>query len=185
MLAQLESIPFYVPFIAEPLSAAYLLAGRTDAAVTMLEQTIERAASMRLAANQALRLRWLGQALLLAGQRDTALEHARRAFRTAADRGERGQLAYIQRLLAAIEAEGEKPDVAAAEAGFRRAHALAETLRLRPLATHCLLELGQLHLRAGNVDQAREHAGDALTAFGAMGMIFWVERARAVLEAAG
>jgi class 3 adenylate cyclase/tetratricopeptide (TPR) repeat protein len=185
VLARLESIPFYVPFIAEPLSAAYLLAGRIDAAVTMLEQTIERAASMRLAANEALRLTWLGQAHLLAGRRDAALEQARRAFAIAGERGERGQLAYVQRLLAAIAAEGEKPDVPAVDAAFREARDLAETLRMRPLAAHCVLGLGRLHLRSGRVDLGREHLSDARTRFDAMGMTLWVERARAELEAAG
>ena len=185
VLARLESIPFHVPFIAEPLSAAYLLAGRIDAAVTMLEQTVERAASMRLAANEALRLTWLGQALLLAGRRDAAREHARRAFRIARERGERGQLVYVQRLLAAIEAEGEEPDVGAVQAAFCEARDLAETLRMRPLATHCILDLGRLHLRAGNADPAREHLSAAMARFAAMGMTLWVERARADLEAAG
>ena len=185
VLARLESIPFHVPFIAEPLSAAYLLAGRIDAAVTMLEQTVERAASMRLAANEALRLTWLGQALLLAGRRDAALERARRAFRIARERGERGQLVYVQRLLAAIEAEGEEPDVGAVQAAFCEARDLAETLRMRPLATHCILDLGRLHLRAGNADPAREHLSAAMARFAAMGMTLWVERARADLEAAG
>jgi class 3 adenylate cyclase/tetratricopeptide (TPR) repeat protein len=185
VLARLESIPFHVPFIAEPLSAAYLLAGRIDAAVTMLEQTVERAASMRLAANEALRLTWLGQALLLAGRRDAARERARRAFRIARERGERGQLVYVQRLLAAIEAEGEEPDVGAVQAAFCEARDLAETLRMRPLATHCILDLGRLHLRAGNADPAREHLSAAMARFAAMGMTLWVERARADLEAAG
>jgi class 3 adenylate cyclase/tetratricopeptide (TPR) repeat protein len=185
VLARLESIPFYVPFIAEPLSAAYLLAGRIDAAVTMLEQAIERAASMRLAANEALRLTWLGQAHLLAGRRDAALEQARRAFAIASERGERGQLAYVQGLLAAIAAEGEQPDVPAIDAAFREARDLAETLRMRPLAAHCMLGLGRLHLKAGSADLGREHLSAAGTRYAAMGMALWVERARAELEAAG
>jgi hypothetical protein len=56
---------------------------------------------------------------------------------------------------------------------------------MRPLATHCLLGLGRLHLRAGNADLAREHTGAAMTSFAAMGMTLWAKRARAALEAAG
>jgi class 3 adenylate cyclase/tetratricopeptide (TPR) repeat protein len=185
VLARLESIPFSAPFITAPLGAAYLLAGRVDAAVTLLEQTVEWAASMRLVANHALRLSWLGHAHLLAGRRDAALNYARRALGIAEERGERAQEAYVQRLLGAIEAEAENPDVPAAEAAYRRAHALAETLQMRPLATHCLLGLGRLHLRAGNVELARAQTGAAMTSFDAMGMTFWAERARAVLEASG
>jgi tetratricopeptide (TPR) repeat protein len=185
VLARLESFPFYAPFIMGPLSAAYLLAGRIDAAVAMLEQTIERAASMRLAAHEALRLTWLGQAHLLAGRRDIALEHARRALAIAGERGERGQLAYVQRLLAAIAAEGAKPDVPAVDAAFREAGDLAETLGMRPLAAHCLLGLGRLHLKAGSADLGREHLSAARARYAAMGMDLWVERIRAELEPAG
>jgi class 3 adenylate cyclase/tetratricopeptide (TPR) repeat protein len=185
VLARLESFPFYSPFIMGPLSAAYLLAGRIDAAVTMLEQSIERAASMRLAANEALRLTWLGQAHLLAGRRDIALEHARRALAIASERGERGQLAYVQRLLATIAAEGEKPDVPAVDAAFREARDLAETLGMRPLAAHCLLGLGRLHLRAGRADLGREHLSAAGTRYAAMDMALWGEQVRAELDGAG
>jgi tetratricopeptide (TPR) repeat protein len=185
VLARLESFPFFLPFIMGPLSAAYLLAGRIDTAVTMLEQTIERAASMRLAAHEALRLTWLGHAHLLAGRRDTALEHARRALAIAGERGERGQLAYVQRLLAAIAAKGEKPDVRAVDAAFREARDLAETLGMRPLAAHCLVGLGRLHLRAGSADLGREHLSAAGARYAAMGMALWGERVRAELDGAG
>jgi class 3 adenylate cyclase/tetratricopeptide (TPR) repeat protein len=185
VLARLESIPFSAPFITAPLGAAYLLGGRIDAGLTLLEQTVDWAVSMRLVANHALRLSWLGQAHLLAGRRDAAREQAHHALRVAEERGERGQQAYVLRLLAAIEAEAETPDVPAAEAAFQRAHDLAETLGMRPLATHCLLGLGRLHRRAGNADLAREHTGAAMTSFAGMGMTLWAERARAALEAAG
>jgi hypothetical protein len=56
---------------------------------------------------------------------------------------------------------------------------------MRPLATHCLLGLGRLHLRTGNVERGREHTGAARTSFEAIGMTFWAEGARAVLEASG
>jgi hypothetical protein len=91
----------------------------------------------------------------------------------------------VQRLLAAIEAEGAEPDVGALQAAFCEARDLAETLRMRPLAAHCILDLGRLHLRAGNADPARGHLSAAMTRFAAMGMTLWVERARADLEAAG
>ena len=185
VLARLESIPFSAPFITAPLGAAYLLSGRIDAGVTLLEQTVEWAESMRLVANHALRISWLGQAHLLSGRHDAAREQAHRALRIAEERGERGQQAYVLRLLAAIEAEAETPDVPVVEAAYRRALDLAETLRMRPLATHCLLGLGRLHQRAGNADVARAHTTAAMTRFDAMGMAFWAERARAALEAAG
>ena len=185
VLARLESIPFFAPFITAPLGTAYVLAGRADSGVTLLEQAVEQAISMRLVANHALWLAWLGQAHLVAGRRDTALEHARRGLRMSEERQERGPQAYARRLLADIDAGAEKPDVPVVEAAYRSALDLAEMLQMRPLAAQCLLGLGQLHRRAGHRERSRQEIGDAMTRFTAMGMTLWVERAQAEQDAAG
>ena len=185
VLARVESIPFFAPFITGPLGAAYTLEGRAGAAVTLLEQTLERAASMRLVAGHAMRLTWLGQAHLYAGRRDSALDHAGRALTTAEERQERGQQAYARCLLADIDARGETPDVATVEAAYQRALDLADALQMRPLAAHCRLGLGRLHRQAGHRDRAREHTGAALSSFSAMGMALWVDQAHVEREAAG
>ena len=183
--ARLESIPFFVPFITAPLGAAYALGGRVDSGVTLLEQSVEQAASMRLVANHSLRLAWLAGAQLLAGRREEALGHARRALDIAVDRQERGQQARVRRLLADIEAAAEAPDVPQAEAGYRAALDLAESLQMRPLAAHCLLGLGGLHRQAGRAEQGRVELDDALARFSAMGMTLWVERTKSEADALG
>ena len=66
MSARLESISFFVPFITAPLGAAYALGGRVENGITLLEQSVEQAASMRLVAHQSLRLAWLAWSELLA-----------------------------------------------------------------------------------------------------------------------
>jgi class 3 adenylate cyclase/tetratricopeptide (TPR) repeat protein len=185
VLSRMENLPFFAPFITAPLGAAYTLEGRTEAAVTLLEQSIERAASMRLVASQSTRLTWLGEALLDAGRRDLALEHAGRALGIAEERQERGQLAYTRHLLAEVHTRGEADDITAAEAAYRRALELAESLQMRPLAARCRLGLGRLHRDAGRKDLAREHVTAALSSFSAMGMTLWVDRANAELEASG
>jgi len=184
VLARLESIRFFAPFIAAPLGMAYALAGRVDAGVTLLEQAVEQATSMRFVANQSLHLAWLGRAHLLAGHREAAVEQGRRALRLAGERGERGQQAHARRLLADIDVGSERPDVAATAAAYRQAFDLAETLQMRPVAAQCLLGLGQLHRRAGQSDLARDELGDAMTRFTAMGMTLWIERAQAERAAA-
>jgi tetratricopeptide (TPR) repeat protein len=185
VLARVESIPFFAPFITAPLGAAYTLEGRAEAAVTLLEQAIERAGSMRLVANHATRLTWLGEAHLFSGRRDAAREHAGRALNTAEERQEPGQQAYARRLLADIDARGAAPDVVAVDAAYRQALDQAEALQMRPLAAHCRLGLGRLHRQAGRRDLAREHTGAALSSFSAMGMALWVDRANAELETGG
>jgi tetratricopeptide (TPR) repeat protein len=182
VLARIENIPFFVPFIAAPLGWAYALAGRIDGGVTLIEQAIEQAGSMQLVAHQALRLTWLAQAHLLGGRRETALGRARRALHLAEDRQERGQQAYVRRLLADIDAEAERPDVAAAAAAYRGALDLAAMLQMRPLAAQCLLGLGRLHRRTGQREQAGRELADAMAQFSAMGMTLWVERAQAALD---
>jgi class 3 adenylate cyclase/tetratricopeptide (TPR) repeat protein len=147
VVARLANIPFLVPFITGPLGAAYALDGRPDKALAMLEQTVEQADSMRLVANHALRLAWLGQAQLLVGAREAARDLARRALHIADERRERGQQAYAHRLLAEVAAHGQTPEVMAAEASYGQALTLAETLEMRPLAAQCRLGLGQLQSR--------------------------------------
>ena len=71
------------------------------------------------------------------------------------------------------------------DAAFREARDLAETLGMRPLAAHCLLGLGRLHLRAGRADLGREHLSAAGTRYAAMDMALWGEQVRAELDGAG
>jgi tetratricopeptide (TPR) repeat protein len=183
--ARLENIPFFVPFITAPLGGAYALDGRVDGGITLLEQSVEQAASMRLVANHSLRLAWLAWAQLLAGRREPALEHARRALDIALDRQERGQQARVRRLLADIEAGADAPDVPRTEAGYRAALDLADSLGMRPLAAQCRLGLGGLHRRVGRDEPARVELDDALARFSAMGMTLWIERTKAELDALG
>jgi class 3 adenylate cyclase/tetratricopeptide (TPR) repeat protein len=183
--ARLENIPFLLPFISAPLGGAYALAGRVDSGIALLEQSVEQAAATRLVANHSLRLAWLAWAELLGGRRDAALGHARRALDIATDRQELGQQARVRRLLADIEAGAEAPDVAQAEAGYRAAIGLAESLQMRPLAAQCLLGLGGLHRRAGRSDQARVELDEALARFSSMNMTIWIERTRSELDPLG
>jgi class 3 adenylate cyclase/tetratricopeptide (TPR) repeat protein len=137
VVVRVASVPFLVPFLSGPLGAAYTLDGRAERGITLLEQTVEQATSIRLVAHHALRLVWLGQAQLRAGRPDAAVELARRALRIAEERKERGQQAYARRLLAEVISRDENVDVGAAEAEYQRALALAEELGMRPLVAQC------------------------------------------------
>jgi len=181
--ARLENIPLFVPFITAPLGGAYALNGRVDSGIALLEQSVEQAASIRLMAHHSLRIAWLAWAQLLAGRREEALIHAHRALDIALERHERGQEVRVRRLLADIEAGDDAPDVPKAEAGYREAFELAESLQMRPLAAQCRLGLGGLHRRLGQAAHARAELDDALARFSAMSMTLWIERAQAELDA--
>jgi len=177
VIARLAEIPFLVPFVTGPLGAAYTLDGQLERAVALLEQTIEQAVSMRLQANHALRLAWLGRAQLLAGRRETAFDLARRAVNLAEERRERGQQAHAQWLLGDIAANAEGSGIPAAQAAYRESLGLAEALGMRPLVAHCRLGLGRLERRAGSLGEAREHLTAATTMFREMDMRVWLEKA--------
>jgi tetratricopeptide (TPR) repeat protein len=72
-------------------------------------------------------------------------------------------------------------DVATAEAHYSAATALASALGMRPLLAHCHYGLGILYNRIGRPEQARTELVAAIELYRAMEMIFWLERAEAVL----
>jgi len=96
------------------------------------------------ALSRSLLLAYLGEAHLLAGRREDALEVARRALELAHRQKERGNEAWVLRLLGEITAQDDPPDQESAQAHYRQALARADELGIRPLAAHCHLGLGKL-----------------------------------------
>jgi tetratricopeptide (TPR) repeat protein len=89
---------------------------------------------MGFAADHALRLTWLAEAYLLAGDRDAAKRVALRALELARRHGERGHEAYALRLLGELETKENVPDIEKAAEHYRAALTLAEILGMQPLA---------------------------------------------------
>ena len=185
VIARVENIPFFIPFLGGPLGVGYMLDDRIELALPRLEQTVEQALSVGLVANQALRLVWLGEALLRAGQREAALEVARRALHLAEERRERGQAAYARRLLAELIAGGTTPDLVAADTAFREALVAANALEMRPLAGQCCLGLGRLHRRIGKPEVAAAQLREAAAIFEATGMARRLTDVQAELDQMG
>jgi tetratricopeptide (TPR) repeat protein len=129
--------------------------------------------------NHPLLLAYLGEAHLLAGRREDALEVARRALGLAHQQKERGNEAWVLRLLGEIISRAEPPDPESAEAHYRQALARADELGMRPLAAHCHLGLGKLNRRLGKRKEAQEHLTRATTMYREMGMSFWLQEAEA------
>jgi class 3 adenylate cyclase/tetratricopeptide (TPR) repeat protein len=162
------------PFIGSALGAAYTHAGRLAEALPLLEEAVERAATVNLKANQSLRLARLAEAHLTAGRPESAFPLAAQALDLAQEHRERGYEANALRLLASVEIEREAPALDRAEEGYRKALALAEQLGMRPLQAHCHHGLGRLHRRRGDAASAGAAMAAARSLFQAMDMTFWL-----------
>jgi tetratricopeptide (TPR) repeat protein len=106
--------------------------------------------------------RWVEKALSLVQQ---ALELVR-TYK------ERGNEAWILRLLGEIAARCDPPEVEQAETPYHEALALANELGMRPLQAHCYRSLGTLYGQAGRGQQARAALSTAIALYQAMEMTF-------------
>ena len=123
-----------------------------------------------------LLLAYLGEAHLLAGRPDDAAAVARRALDLAHRQKERGNEAWVLRLLGGIAAHADPPDTESAERHYNQALARADELGMRPLAAHCHLGLGKLHSRTAERATAAEHLRIAATMYRETDM-FWLGKA--------
>jgi tetratricopeptide (TPR) repeat protein len=168
--------------VAGHLGYAYALVGRLPEGVTLLEEALADPEATGTP-NHPLLLAYLGEAHLRAGRREDALEVARRALDLAHRQKERGNEAWVLRLLGEITAQADPPDQESAQAHYRQALARADELGMRPLAAHCHLGLGKLYRRVGKRELAQEHLTTATTMYRGMDMRFWLEQAEAEIAA--
>jgi tetratricopeptide (TPR) repeat protein len=124
---------------------------------------------------------YLGETHLLAGRRDDAVAVARRALDLAHRQKERGNEAWVMRLLGDIAAHADPPDFDSAEGHYTQALARANELGMRPLAAHCHLGLGKLYRGTGDDANAQKHLTTAVALYREMDMVFWREKAEAEL----
>jgi class 3 adenylate cyclase/tetratricopeptide (TPR) repeat protein len=171
-------LPFHFTLLAPALGAAYVLCGRVDEAVRLLEQVLEQGALM---GGQAPLLSTLGEAHLHASRLEEATALAARALEQARTRQERGHEAYALHLLGDIATHRDPPEVAEADARYRQVLALAEELGMRPLVAHCHLGLGSLYARTGQQEQARAELAAAIDLYRALEMTFWLPQAETTL----
>jgi DNA-binding NtrC family response regulator/tetratricopeptide (TPR) repeat protein len=165
------------PLLAAPLGAAYSLAGRAGDAIPLLEEGVREGVTIKRVSGHALLVVRLGEAYLAAGRVDDAAASADEALGLARESRARGHEAYARRLEAEIAAR--KRDTVAAQAAYRDAVAIAEALGMRPLLASCRLGQARLDRAAGLEERARQGFADAVEDFGALGMDFWRDRARA------
>jgi class 3 adenylate cyclase/tetratricopeptide (TPR) repeat protein len=184
-LCEDADLPFYFSLLAPVLGAAYVLCGRVDEAVRLLEQVLEQATSSGRMGVPAPLLFTLGEAHLRAGRLEEARTLAARALEHARTYQQRGNEAYALRLLGEVAAHRNPPAVEEADAKYRQAMALAETLGMRPLVAHCHLGLGTLYAKTGQREQAHVELAAAIELYRSMDMAFWLPQAQAALAQVG
>jgi tetratricopeptide (TPR) repeat protein len=180
-LCEDAELPFHFSLLAPTLGAAYVLCGRIDEAVRLLERVIEQTTSSGIMGVQAPLLFTLGEAHLRAGRLEEARPLAVRALEYVRTYQQRGHEAYALRLLGDIAAHRDPPQVEAADASYRQAFTLAEELGMRPLLAHCHRGLGTLYATTGQRGQARTELTAAIALYRAMAMTFWLPEAEAAL----
>jgi tetratricopeptide (TPR) repeat protein len=149
----------------------------------LLEKAMERATATRLMFAQSLRAGWLAHAYLAAGRLAEARAFVGDAIGLARRHRERGHEAWIQGIVGDIAAQGDPPDLAAAETAYRDGMQTANDLGMRPRLACCHLGLGKLYRRAGKTNQALEHLTAAAQLFDAMAMPLWREETASLLAA--
>jgi len=165
------------------LGYAYALSARPGEGRSLLEDVIQNATTMSsMGVGRAMQLGWLGEAYLLEGRFDDALERAQQAVSLAQRHQERGHQAWGLRLLGEIVSRRDPPIVETAEGYYQKSLALAGELGMRPLVAHCRFDLGKLFRSSDQQGKARQHLTTAKTMYREMNMRLWGSQAEAELR---
>jgi class 3 adenylate cyclase/tetratricopeptide (TPR) repeat protein len=177
-VCRVTPVPAVFDIAAAHLGYAYALSGRLPEGVALMEEALADPPATGTT-NHPLLLAYLGEAHLLAGRSDDAITVARRALDLAQRQKERGNEAWVLRLLGEIAASGEPSDRECAEEHYGRARVRADELGMRPLVAHCHLGLGKLSRHRSQRQLARQHLTTASAMYREMDMGFWLEQAEA------
>ncbi len=152
------NLHFLTPTLLEMLGYVYALSGRLPEGLELLQQALASGESTGLTMFSTPAIAHLGEARLLAGEPEAALGLAERALANAREHGQRGQEAWVLRLLAEIAAHRDPPDVGAPRllprgngARRRARHAPAHRAlppRPRQALRRAAARVGQEHLGA-------------------------------------
>jgi class 3 adenylate cyclase/tetratricopeptide (TPR) repeat protein len=170
-LCRISQFKFPFDMAAGHLGYAFTLLGRLAEGVALIDESLADPAATGTS-NHPLLMAYLGEAHLLAGRIDDAIDIGQRALDLARRQQERGSEAWILRLLGEIAARADVFDLKRAREHYDAAIALARELGMRPLVAHCYLGLGKLHRRMGMREKEREGLSSAASMYRAMGMHF-------------
>ena len=169
-VAQRGSIYVYVFSIAAAAGRAQVLTGRIKEGVALITDYVNQAASRFSSLGHSVRLAYLAEGLLVAGDVDAAWTRGHEALDYARRFMERGQEAWTLHLLGDIVGQRRPSEFEAAERFYLEAMAIAEPLGMRPAVAHCHLGLGELYVRAGRSELSQEHLRAASASFMELGI---------------
>jgi class 3 adenylate cyclase/tetratricopeptide (TPR) repeat protein len=178
-LCEEQGFALMAPIVARTLGEAYALEGRHQPALALLQRAVDELAAMNYMPTLPSAYAGLSEALLLAGRLAEARRCGERARELCRVHRQRGNEAYVLRVLGDIHAAGDPPEISEAEAAYREARALADAIGSRPLAARATLGLGKLFRKAGDRPRAEAHLGDALAALRQLQMRLWLAEAEA------
>jgi hypothetical protein len=170
VLCQEKVIDSWATSLQWTLGNAYALAGMPSKGIPLLDRAVQKSAADKKLCSQSLRIGWLAEAELIAGNALRAETLSGEGLVLAKRYGERGIQAHLHRILGDIASATSNGDPSAALSQYRQALAIAEELSMRPLEARCHYAIGEL-LAARNGEQAGHHHKEMATRlFTAMGI---------------
>jgi tetratricopeptide (TPR) repeat protein len=182
-LCQNRDIPVFFAWLASALGYTRALLGQVPEALPLLEQAVNHVVSLRIRYNEAIWVAWLSESYLLGSRQEDALAQAEHALELSRTYKERGNEAWVLRLLAEIAIHRDPLDIEQAETHYQQALTLANELGMRPLQSHCHRGLGTLYSQTGQLEQSRAELATAIDMYRDMEMTFWLPETEAALAA--
>jgi class 3 adenylate cyclase/tetratricopeptide (TPR) repeat protein len=183
-LSRERDLPNPLIWATAMLGATHVVDGHPLTGLPLIEEALALSASTGVVQGYAIWSTWLGEAYLAVGRLDDAGAVARTALDYAIEHREIHHQAYALRPLGDVAASGNTSESVKAEARYREALTLAESLEMRPFQARCHLSLGKLYRRLGRLDEARAELSLVVTMLRDMGMLHWLADAEAELAAA-
>jgi len=172
-LARNAKVKTFFSIGAGSLGQAYLLTGRPDLALPILEEANRPENLDVLVISSVYPVATLADAYRAVGKVQLATETVTDALKLAGEREERGFEAWAMLVMAGIHADAGRLEEATQ--WYRRALQQASNLSMRPLVAHCHKGLANSYLRLGNEKEAQVENKAALAIYRTLGMTYWLQ----------
>jgi tetratricopeptide (TPR) repeat protein/ABC-type cobalamin/Fe3+-siderophores transport system ATPase subunit len=168
--------PVYAPRVMASLGAAYIMSGRPDAALPLLERAAAEGQAIKLVYGHPEALIHTSEAHFAAGRLDEARRYIGQARDIASRQGARGDEARALFLRGEIASHGEASESEQALENYAAALVLAKELGMAPLQARCHLGRGGVYERMGQDVEARGELTYAVAMLQAMQMRYWLQK---------